>query len=152
MNGIQYLQDIWMDSTCFGCGPANPEGMQLKSRWSDDGRFVIAEYAADAKFNSGMPNVMYGGSVASLVDCHSIWTAIAFAYKAENRSFGSDPALLYVTGKLSVTYMKPTPLSEPLYLRAWAEGDIGKKIDIVCELGPSDAVTARGLVRAVRLN
>ncbi|MDY6824082.1 MAG: hypothetical protein SWH68_09875 [Thermodesulfobacteriota bacterium] len=43
MGEIHYLQDIWTESTCFGCGPANPDVLQLKSRWPDDGRFVIME-------------------------------------------------------------------------------------------------------------
>lgn len=150
MNEIIYLQDVWRANTCYGCGPSNHDGMHIKSRWSDDGQFVVAEYMADAKYNSGMPDVMYGGTVASLIDCHSVWTAIAFAYKAENRNVGSHPLLIYVTGKLSVTFIKPTPISRPLYIKAWVEGDIGRKIRVVCELGPPGDITATGLVTAVR--
>ena len=151
MNKTVYLQDIWKDNTCYGCGPGNHDGMRLKSRWSDDGKFVVAEYVADAKYNSGMPGVMYGGTVASLIDCHSMWTAIAFAHKNENRDVGSDPPLLYVTGKLSITFIKPTPLSTPLYIKGCVEGDIGRKISVVCELGPLGDITATGLVTAIRM-
>jgi len=145
----KYFQDIWPESTCFGCGPSNPDGLQIKSCWSDDNRYVISKYHADPKFNSGMPNTMYGGTIASLIDCHSIWAAMAFAYNNENREFGSAPYLLYVTGKLSVKYIKPTPLDVPVFLKAWIDGDIGRKIRILCELGPKGAVTAAGDTVAV---
>jgi hypothetical protein len=79
MNKIINFQDAWPLNTCYGCGPENRDGLQIKSRWSDDRTSVIAEFKADAKYNAGIPDVMYGGTVASLIDCHSIWTAIAFA-------------------------------------------------------------------------
>jgi hypothetical protein len=151
MAEISYLQNAWPPNTCYGCGPSNIEGMHIKSRWSDDGKYVIAEYMPDPKYNSGMPDVMYGGTVASLIDCHSVWTAIAFAHRAESRDIGSNPPLIYVTGELSVRYIKPTPLSVPVHLRAWAGGDIGRKIRVICELGPAGKVTASGIVTAVRL-
>lgn len=151
MSDMIYLQDVWTENTCYGCGPSSEGGMHLKSHWSGDGRFIVAEYLPDAKYNSGMSDVMYGGTVASLIDCHSIWTAIAFAYKSENRDFGSEPPFLYVTGKLAVTYIKPTPLSKPVHLKAWIEGDVGKKINVICELGPQGETTAKGQVTAVRL-
>lgn len=147
-----FLQDIWKHGTCYGCGPDNPDGMKIKSKWSDDGESVVAKYQADAKYNAGMPDVMYGGTVASLIDCHSVWTAIAFAHKAENREVGSQPILVYVTGKLAVTYTHPTPLSKPIYLKAWVEGCVGKQIKVICELGPAGTVTATGIVTAVRLD
>ncbi|MCP4603377.1 MAG: PaaI family thioesterase [Proteobacteria bacterium] len=145
-----YLQNVWPMSTCYGCGPANTGGLHIKSHWSDDGDAVIATYHAESKYNAGIPNVMYGGTVASLIDCHSIWTAIAFAYKAESRDIGSEPAIVYVTAELSVKYLKPTPLSEPLHLKAWVEGKIGRKTRVYCELGPKDNITATGDVVAAR--
>lgn len=146
----KYIQDVWPLSTCYGCGPANPDGFRIKSRWSDDGCFVIAEYKPDLKYNSGIPGVMYGGAIASLIDCHCVWSAIAFAYKSEGRELGTDPAIVYVTGTLTVQYLKPTPLSGTLYLKSWAVGEIGKKVRVLCELGTEDNVTASGDVIAVR--
>src|SRR3954470_22441710 len=67
------LQDAWPDATCFGCGPANPQGYRIKSFWSADGGAVVALFQPQPQYNAGFPNVMYGGLVASLIDCHSIW-------------------------------------------------------------------------------
>jgi len=140
-----------MEASCFGCGPGNPHGHHIKSYWSDDEQFVIAFFEPDDKYNSGFPNIMYGGLVASLIDCHSIWTAIAFAYRAEERPHGSEPIVTYVTGQLCVKYIKPTPLDQPIHLKAWVEGKIGRKTQVICELGTNDEVTATGDTIAVRI-
>ncbi len=77
MENYNYLQDSWPTGTCYGCGAASMDGMHIKSRWADDGETVIAEYVVDPKYNAGLPGVTYGGTIASLIDCHSVWTAAA---------------------------------------------------------------------------
>lgn len=146
------LQHLIRDFTCYGCGPANPDGMHLQSYWSEDQHFVTAIFEPQPKFTAGFPNVMYGGTIASLIDCHSLWTAMAFAYRAEGRAVGSDPVILYVTGELSVKYLQPTPLDCPIHLRAWVDGAVGRRMAVACELGPEGSVTASGRVMAVRIN
>lgn len=145
------VQDVWREATCYGCGPANPDGLHIKSYLSDDGQFLIAAFVPQPKFNAGFPNVMYGGLIASLLDCHSVWTAIVFAYKAEGREIGSLPAISYVTGRLTVNYLKPTPLDQTIHLKAWIEGKIGRKTRVLSELGTGEVVTATGDVTAVRI-
>ncbi len=145
------FQDIWPAATCYGCGPANPDGMKIRSRWSDDGRFAIAAMRVDPKYNAGLPNLMYGGTVASLIDCHCVWTAIAAAYRAQNREIGTPPHILFMTGQLTVKYLKPTPLEETIHLKAWIDGEPGRKTRVMCELGPEGDVTATGDVIAVQI-
>lgn len=145
------VQDIWPEATCYGCGPANPDGLQIKSFLSEDGRYLVATFHPKSKFNAGFPNVMYGGLVASLIDCHSVWTAIVFAYKAENRDLGSQPSISYVTGQLNIKYLKPTPLDQPIRLKSYVEGEIGRKTQVLCELGTDNLVTATAEVMAVRI-
>ncbi len=145
------LQDFFPMGTCYGCGPDNSDGMRIKSYWSEDGRFVIATYSVAPKYNAGIPNTMYGGTVASLIDCHSIWTAMAFACRAEGRDLGSLGGIFCVTGKLAVNYLKPTPLDQPVHLKAWVEGEIGRKTRVLSELGPAGEITATGEVLAVQI-
>ena len=72
------LQDIWPEATCYGCEiPGNPHGLHIKSDWSEDRKEVVCVFHPQPYHNSGFENIMYGGLVASLCDCHSIWTAIA---------------------------------------------------------------------------
>lgn len=146
------LQDTWLNGTCYGCGPANEVGHQIKSYWSEDGTAVVATFHPKPQHNAGFPNVMYGGLVASLIDCHSIWTAIAYAYQAEGRPQGSAPSISYVTGKLEVSYRKPTPLDEPIILRATVEKFEGRKAIVHCTLGTEIMVTAEATVLAVRID
>jgi hypothetical protein len=129
---------------CYGCGPANPDGLHIKSYWSDDGQYVVATFQPQPRFTSGFPNALYGGLIASLIDCHSNWTALAFGYRAEGREPGSLPMIASVTGSLGVKYLKPTPLDQPIHLKAWVEGAVGRKTRVLCELGPVGIVTALG--------
>src|SRR5690606_21167191 len=113
---------------------------------------VVATFDPQAKFNAGFPNVMYGGLIASLIDCHSIWTAIAAAYVADDLPHGSLPAISYVTGSLTVKYLKPTPLDRPIQLKAWVDGAVGRKTRVLCELGYEETITATGDTLAVRID
>lgn len=146
------VQDSWPDLTCYGCGPANPDGLHLRSYLDPDAEALVARVVPEARFTSGTANVMYGGHVASLLDCHSVWTAITFAYRDEGRPLGSDPRIAYVTGRLRVDYRAPTPLDRPVHLRAWVADDVGRKTTVRSELGPADEVTATGEVLAVRVD
>ena len=146
----QGLQDVWPDATCYGCGPANSEGLRIKSYWSEDGSEVVCRFEPQPRYNAGFPNVMYGGLVASLIDCHSIWTAIAWTYREEGRAHGSAPSISYVTGTLNVRYLKPTALDRPVVLRARVTELQPRKALVACSLYSGDEETARGEVTAVR--
>jgi hypothetical protein len=152
MSNPEILQHSMPQLTCFGCGPANPQGLQLQSHWSDDGEFVVARFEPQPHLNAGVPNVMYGGTVASLIDCHAMWTAMAFAYRAEGRRIDSEPQILYVTGELTVKYHRPTPLDQAVFLKAWVDGGPERNAKVLVQLGPEGAVTAAGEVLAVRID
>lgn len=146
------VQEIaWPEGTCYGCGPANTDGLQLKSYLSEDGDGLVATYDADKRFNSGVSNVAFGGLIASLIDCHSMWTAIVFAHLDEERPL-NDGFIPYVTAQLEVTYQEPTPLDQPINLQSSIEGDVGRKTRVTCEVGPEDRITAVGDVLAARMN
>ena len=144
------LQDAWPNASCFGCGPANPQGLHIKSYWADDGQTVVARFQPDIKYNAGFPNVVYGGLLAALIDCHSVWTAIAGTYRAEGREHGSPPTISYVTGTLTVRFLRPTPMDAPFELRARMTELHAKKALVHCTIHAGDAITTEGHVVAVR--
>ncbi|MBK8020460.1 MAG: PaaI family thioesterase [Chloroflexi bacterium] len=147
------LQEICLPTgVCFGCGPAHPEGLHIRSFWSEDGQYVVATVQPDAKYTSGFQDALYGGTIASLIDCHSNWTAMAFGYRAEDREPGSKPLIASVTGSLSVKYLRPTPMNVPIFLKAWVDGDVGRKTRVICELGANGIVTALGDSVFVRID
>lgn len=138
------LQEIiHPEGVCFGCGPANGQGLHIKSYWDDEEKYVVARMTPEERFCS-LPGLVYGGYLAMLVDCHSGWTANANHYKAAGREPGSLPRLQCVTGKLGVKYIKPTPLGPELFLRAWVEGELARKSRIICEIYVEDTLTVQG--------
>ena len=131
------------EGVCFGCGTSNVHGLHVKSFWHEDGVHVIAEHLPDAKY-CGWPDLVYGGLIAMLVDCHSNWTAMAFHYRAQQREVDSLPRINCVTGNLGIKLVKPTPMGVPLTLRARVEGEVGRKSRVICEVYAGDVLTAVG--------
>lgn len=131
------------DGVCYGCGSRNADGLHIKSFWHEDGVHVIAEHLPDAQY-CGWPDLVYGGLIAMLVDCHSNWTAMAYHYRAENRPTDSLPRINCVTGNLGIKFIKPTPMGLPLTLRAKVEGDVGRKTRVICEVFAGNVLTAVG--------
>ena len=137
------IQDLIPENYCYGCGPGNEHGLQIKSYWEGDGAsctFVPKPYHA-----AGPKHVLYGGTIASIVDCHSINTAIEHA-----RQRGVDPkGLWYVTASLKVDYLKPTPLNGPVELFARVTEHSGRKSIVECSVSVDGVETAKGRVVAV---
>ena len=133
---------------CFGCGRLNEHGHHVKSYWSSDD--VVASFVPEPYHMAG-PGFVYGGLIASLIDCHGTGTAAAFAYRDDGREMGSYPVLRYVTASLKVDYLKPTPLGPILELRARAREVKGRKVIVDVELLANGIVTARGEVIAVQV-
>jgi acyl-coenzyme A thioesterase PaaI-like protein len=144
------FQDYYPDilSHCYGCGRLNEHGLQIKSRW--DGEESVATYMP-RDYHTALPGFIYGGLIASLIDCHSTGTAAAAAYKAENRGMDTDPPFRFVTGSLHVDYLRPTPMGVALEIRGKVKEIKGKKVVVECTLSASGQVCAKGEVVAIRM-
>ncbi len=141
------IQDSYPDDVawCYGCGRLNEEGLHLKTAWEGDetvSRFTPRPY------HIAVPGFVYGGLLASLIDCHGTATAAAVAYREEGEQ---GPAPRFVTASLHVDYLKPTPLGVELEVRGRALEVKGRKIIVDVQVTASGRVTARGSVVAVRL-
>lgn len=124
---------------CYGCGSLNPHGLQIKSFWAGDE--VVCVWRPGAE-HIGHPGVLYGGLIASVVDCHCIWTAAAHAYRRAGREMSGTLEYAYVTASLRVDYRKPVPIEQAVELRARETEFTGRKSIITC------AVTSRGVLCA----
>jgi acyl-coenzyme A thioesterase PaaI-like protein len=147
--GRRAFQEAMGETYCFGCGVANPEGLQLKSYW--DGEESVATFRAAPAHAAGPRHVVNGGIIATVIDCHAVCTAIAAAYRAEGREIGSEPSIWYVTASLQVSYLKPAAIDRPLELRARVTGVKGKKSSVACSLSSGGVECARGEVLAIRV-
>ena len=144
------FQDYYADrfSHCYGCGRLNEHGLHLQSRW--DGDETVALFTP-RPYHIAMPGFVYGGLLASLVDCHGTGTAAAAAARQEGRELGSDPPLRFVTASLHVDYLHPTPLGVPLEIRGRIEEIHGRKVVVAETVSAAGQLCARGRVVAVRL-
>ncbi|MCL2669904.1 MAG: PaaI family thioesterase [Syntrophaceae bacterium] len=146
--GEKAFQDYYTEQfgQCYGCGALNDTGLQIKSYW--DGEETVCTYEPKP-FHMAVPGVVYGGLIASLIDCHSTATAAAAMYRAEGRAMDTEPPLRFLTGSLHVDYLAPTPLGVPLEIRGRAKEIKGRKVTITSTLAANGKVCARGEVVAV---
>ena len=146
----QAFQDYYPDnlSHCYGCGRLNEHGLQIKSYW--DGEESVCTFAP-RPYHIAIPGYVYGGLIASLIDCHCTGTASAAAYRAAGREMGTEPPFRFVTGSLHVEYLRPTPLGVPLEVRARVKEIKGRKVVMTATLSAQGEVCARGEVVAVQM-
>ena len=144
------IQDFYPDdfATCYGCGRLNAQGLHVRSIW--DGDETVARFTPRPE-HMAMPGFVYGGLLASLVDCHAMGTAAAAAERADGREIGEAPAPRFVTGSLHVDYLKPTPLGHELELRAHVTLATARKSLVTVTVAVRGTITARGEVVAVRI-
>jgi hypothetical protein len=85
------FQDYYPENVahCYGCGRLNGQG--TRSRPSGKATRPTCYHPPE---HTAIPGFVYGGLIASLIDCHGTGTAAAAAYRAENRPMDSEPPAL----------------------------------------------------------
>lgn len=149
MNDAPAIQDFYADDVahCFGCGRLNAEGHRIRTR--EHGAETVTEFVPSPS-HTALPGTVYGGLIASLVDCHSTGSAAIFASRAAGETIGDGPAPRFVTAHLEVDYLAPTPLG-PLRVVGRLQEMSGRKVLVESELLADGTVTARGHAVLVRL-
>jgi acyl-coenzyme A thioesterase PaaI-like protein len=144
------VQDYYPDqlSYCYGCGRLNEQGHQLKTVW--DGDETLSRFTPQP-YHIAIPGYVYGGLIASLIDCHGTGTAALAAYKNEGREPGTEPPFRFVTASLQVDYLAPTPLGPELEIRGKVAEIKGRKVISEITLSANGKVTAKGRVIAVQM-
>lgn len=145
------IQDYYPADTaiCYGCGRNNAHGLHIKTYW--DGATGRAKFTP-APEHTAFPGYVYGGLIASLIDCHSIGTAIAALYDLEDIDPASgDVEITCVTGRLCVDYLKPTPMGAELHLESRIQEITPRKAVVITEVYAGDTLTAKGETVAVRV-
>jgi acyl-coenzyme A thioesterase PaaI-like protein len=141
---IKGFQDYYADeyAHCYGCGRLNHDGLQLKSYW--DGEESVCRYTPKACDSGGYPGNVYGGLIASLMDCHSSGTAAAAKLRAEGFSVDERPLTRFVTASLKVDFLKPTPMGKLLEVRARVVEMKSRKVILSLTLSAEGEVCAKG--------
>ena len=89
--------------------------------------------------------------MATIIDCHCIGTAMAYAYKQEDRDIDSTPLYRYATGGLKIKYIKPTSTKDIITLRAEIIEHKQRRITMTCSLKSRDIITAEAEVIAIKV-
>jgi acyl-coenzyme A thioesterase PaaI-like protein len=144
------FQDYYPDALahCYGCGRLNEYGHQIKSYW--DGDESVCHFLPES-YHIAIPGYVYGGLLASLVDCHGTGTAAAAAYRAEQRGMDTEPAFRFLTASLHVDYLKPTPLGIELEIRAKVKEIKGRKVTVEEWINAAGVTTVRGEIITVQV-
>ena len=131
-----------------GRGRLNADGLHVKSEWHD-GEAVARFHPAPQHI--ALPGFVYGGLIASLIDCHAMATAAAASMEKAGATPGVDQTPRFVTASLQVDYLRPTPLGPELELRSRATEVGERKVLVEVVLRAADVDCARGRVVAVRM-
>lgn len=143
------VQDRYPDdfAWCYGCGRLNPRGLQLKTYW--DGQETVTEFVPRPE-HVAIPGFVYGGLIASLIDCHSMATASLALHRRDGHDLDDPmPVPRCVTASLKVEFLRPTPWGVRLVVRGRAV-ELGRRKAVVhSELYADGQLCARGEVVAV---
>lgn len=145
------FQDFYTDdvANCYGCGRLNEHGLQLKSYWEGD--YSVARFQPKP-YHTAVPGYVYGGLIASIIDCHGTGTAgAAYCRNKGIELTGEEPDLRFVTASLKVDYLKPTPIENEILLKGSVKELKGKKVIIEVELFSGKELTAKGTVITVKM-
>lgn len=140
------FQDLYPEdyTNCYGCGRNNPAGLHLKSYW--DGEESVCHHTPAPQYTGGVPGFLYGGMIASLMDCHGAGTAAA----AKARESG-EPVSRFVTASLKVDFLKPTPIGIEVEIRGKVIEIKGRKVIVDLRLLAGDILCATGTTVMVEI-
>lgn len=145
---IEAIQDIYPDdyAWCYGCGRLNKDGLHFKTTW--DGEKTVTAYTPLAE-HTAIPGYVYGGLIASLVDCHGTGSASMALHRKNGHEIGDgEEAPRFVTASLNVNYLKPTPHGVPLKAVGTVEEIHPKKWKVHTEVFAEGTCCAKGEVVA----
>lgn len=144
----KYFQENYSEdfSHCYGCGTKNSKGHQLKTYW--DGDETVSKFTPKPE-HTAIPGFVYGGLIASLIDCHSTGSGAAALYKYQASNNQIYPRC--VTASLKVEYLKPTPIDSELEIRGIIEEIKGRKVIVTVTLKSKNVICAQGEVVVIQV-
>ncbi|MFH1746154.1 MAG: PaaI family thioesterase [Planctomycetota bacterium] len=142
------IQDFYPEDVahCYGCGRLNEHGLHIRSAWDGDETVAVL---TPRPYHTAIPGYVYGGLIASFVDCHGTGSAALAAYRAAGRAPDTEPPLRFVTASLKVDYLRPTPMGVPLEARGRIMEMKPRKVSVEITITAAGEICAHGQVVAV---
>lgn len=148
---LNAIQDEYPDdfAWCYGCGRLNEEGHHFRTGWHENGEQTVTIFSPEAA-HTALPGFVYGGIIASLIDCHGTGSASLALHRKNGHEAGdgTEPPR-FVTASLHVDFVKPTPHGVPLKAVGTVTEIHPKKWKVEAEVFANDQLCARGEVVAV---
>ena len=105
MSEAKSLQETYApEGICFGCGPANREGLRIRSFVV--GEELVASFQPELK-HQAFEGMLNGGIIGSLLDCHCNW--MAAWHLMQRQQLSAQPCT--VTAEYTIKMLKPTPIA-----------------------------------------
>lgn len=142
----EYPEDF---SWCYGCGRLNDKGHHLRTGWQ--GEHTVTIFTPEPE-HTALPGFVYGGIIASLIDCHGTGSAALALHRKNGHEPGDrngEASPRFVTASLRVDFLKPTPHGIPLKAIGTVTEIHPKKWKVETEVFANDDICARGEVIAV---
>lgn len=146
---LHAIQDEYPDdfAWCYGCGRLNEQGHHFRTGWQ--GEQTVTIYTPKPE-HLALPGFVYGGLIASLIDCHGTGSAALALHRKNGHEPGEGEAPpRFVTASLNVNFLKPTPHGVPLKAVGKVQEIHPKKFNVEAEVYANDILCARGEVIAV---
>ena len=133
---MESLQDQFAPSSiCFGCGPANPDGLRVKSH--AEGDEVVADWPPKPH-HEAFPGILNGGIIGTLLDCHCNWTS-AYHLMQRHRVPRSP---VTVTAEYTIRLKRPTPSDRRVHLTGRVVESTDNRMTVEAALSSGGQVTA----------
>lgn len=147
---IKAIQDYYTDdfSKCYGCGRLNEEGHHLRTVLVDNktiSKFIPKNY------HLAIEGFVYGGLLASLVDCQGTGSASIFYARENGIEIENHNAPRFVTGNLNVNYLRPTPIQKELIIQGELKEISFRKVVTKITIVAEGKVCVTGEVTAILL-
>lgn len=140
----EYPEDF---AWCYGCGRLNEHGYHFRTGWQ--GEKTVTIYTPRPE-HIAIPGFVYGGLIASLIDCHGTGSAALALHRKNGHEPGDgEVPPRFVTASLNVEFLKPTPHGVPLKAIGTVEEIHPKKWKVKTEVFADGELCARGEVVAV---
>ncbi|MDO9510366.1 MAG: PaaI family thioesterase [Bacteroidales bacterium] len=150
MKEIKAVQDYYPDhfGQCYGCGRLNEVGLQLKTVWNGDETLTLF---VPRSYHTAIPGFVYGGLLASLIDCHGTGSAALALARDQNIELTEYNAPRCVTASLKVDYLKPTPINSELRIVGKIKELKGRKVIIEASLFSGETECVKGEIIAIQV-
>lgn len=148
---VKAIQDEYPDdfAWCYGCGRLNETGHHFRTGWHENNQQTKTVFQPEAA-HTALPGFVYGGIMASLIDCHGTGSASLALHRKNGHEpgEGEDPPR-FVTASLHVDFVMPTPHGVPLKAIGTVTEIHPKKWKVETEVFANEQLCARGEVIAV---